>query len=98
MIDVVGIDALEARLLARRGRFEEAERLARKACAAAEKTNFLLTRRLAGLSLVTVLELKGEPEEARRELERLLALFEAKWDVVMAGRLKERLGELLHAS
>ena len=94
VIDVVGLDAVEARLLARRGQLEDAERLARNARAVADTTDFLLAHRYAALSLATVLQLQGRSEEAHKELEQLLELFEAKEDVVMTRRIRAQLEEL----
>jgi class 3 adenylate cyclase/predicted ATPase len=95
LIDSIGVDAVEARLLARRGRLHEAEQLARKACEAAATTDLVGAHRLAVLALVRVLEEKDRLDEARQQLHRLLELFEAKEDVVMAARLRDQINALV---
>ena len=40
------------------------------------------------------MELQGRTEEARKELQQLLELLEAKGDIIMSGRIRARLDEL----
>jgi class 3 adenylate cyclase/tetratricopeptide (TPR) repeat protein len=94
VFDVVGLDAIEARLLARRGRFDDAEQLARRAHVAASSTDLYFARVLAASSLALVLELAGRTAEAQKEFEYALGVAEAKGDTVYASRLRARLDEV----
>jgi len=76
-----------AKVLARRGDADDAERLAREAVAIAEPTQH--SHRAASLSdLAVVLELVGKPDDARDALEQALDLYERKGNVVMAERTR----------
>jgi tetratricopeptide (TPR) repeat protein len=83
---------LRGKLLARRGEFEEGERLAREAVALAEKTDMLNVHADALLDLAYVLALTGK--DGRPELERALALYEQKGNLVMAERTRARISAL----
>ena len=85
---------VKAKTLARRGAHVEAERLAREAVAIAngtDKTDWCAT---AYADLAEVLALAGEGEEAAAALERALALYERKGNLVLAERSRTRLNEL----
>ena len=81
-------------MLARRGRHAEAERLAREAVAMSDGTETLNGQGDANADLAEVLVLAGRAEEAAEALERALALFERKGNVVMAARMRDRLAAL----
>jgi tetratricopeptide (TPR) repeat protein len=83
-----------AKVLARRGELAEAERLAREAVAIGAKTDMLNAQADADADLGEVLVLAGRAEEAAEAFERALSRYEAKENVVMAGRARERLAEL----
>jgi tetratricopeptide (TPR) repeat protein len=83
-----------ARVLAKRGEHEEAERLAREAVAVGETTEDLNSRAESWADLGEVLTLAGRPQEAAEALEQALVRFEAKENLVMAGRVLERLAAL----
>jgi class 3 adenylate cyclase/tetratricopeptide (TPR) repeat protein len=85
-----------ARVLARRGEHDEAERLAREAVDIAETTEDLGSKAESRADLGEVLALAGRPQEAAEALEEALARFEAKENLVMANRMRERL-EVLRA-
>jgi tetratricopeptide (TPR) repeat protein len=85
---------VEAKVLARRGEAEEAERLVCEALAIVAKTQHLDFRAGSLVDLGTVLELVGKPKDARAALERALDLYERKGNVVMAMRTRARLEEL----
>jgi tetratricopeptide (TPR) repeat protein len=85
---------VRAKLLARRGGVEEAERLARQATALAAGTDFLDGRAQAVADLAEVLRLAGRREEAAAEVEKALALYERKGNLVMAERARARLAKL----
>ncbi len=77
------------KLLARRGEFQEGERLAREAVALAEETDMLNAHADALIDLAEVLALAGQ--DARAELGQALALYEGKGNLVMADRTRGKL-------
>jgi tetratricopeptide (TPR) repeat protein len=72
--------------LARRGELEEGERRTREAVALAEETDMLNAHADALIDLAEVLALAGR--DATPELERALALYERKGNLVMAERTR----------
>jgi class 3 adenylate cyclase/tetratricopeptide (TPR) repeat protein len=86
----------DARALAQahRGQDAEAERLAREAVEIGEQTEALNAQAGTYADLGEVLTLAGRREEAAEALEQALARYEAKENVVMTGRTRERLGAL----
>jgi tetratricopeptide (TPR) repeat protein len=80
-----------AKLLARRGEVDEAERLAREAVGLVSQTDFLRQHGDALLDLGEVVALSGEPQEAAAAFRAGLELYERKGDTVMAGRARSRL-------
>jgi class 3 adenylate cyclase/tetratricopeptide (TPR) repeat protein len=89
----VGWRSVRAKLLARRGDLEEAERLARDAAAIAGRTDYLDRRAEAVADLAEVLRLAGRPNESASALEEAIRLYEAKGNVVAAERLSSLLVE-----
>ena len=83
---------VRGKLLARRGELQEGERLAREAVALAAETDMLNANADALLDLAEVLARAGQ--DARPELDRALALYERKGNLVMAERTRSRLAEL----
>lgn len=83
-----------ARVLAGRGEYDEAERLAREAVGVGETTEDLNSKAETWADLGEVLTLAGRPREAAEALEQAIARFEAKENLVMAGRMRERLAAL----
>lgn len=81
-----------AKVLARRGEHEEAERHAREALAIAESTDMLNSQADTYADLAVVLELAGK--DPRFALEEALARYERKENLVMAERTRERLESL----
>jgi tetratricopeptide (TPR) repeat protein len=79
------------KVLARRGELQEGERLAREAVALADESDMLNAHADALLDLAEVLALAGQ--EARAELEKALALYERKGNLVMAERTRSRLAD-----
>ena len=79
--------------LARRGDLEEGEQLAREAVALAEETDMLNAHADALIDLAEVLALAGR--DATPELDRALALYERKGNLVMAERTRPRTVESL---
>ena len=82
---------IEAKLLARRGRHEEAELLARESLVIAQTTDDLNGRGEAHTDVAEVLRLGGKVSEAAAELERALECYAAKGNLVMAEMMRVRL-------
>jgi class 3 adenylate cyclase len=80
---------VQATVLARRGEADRAELLAREAVALASETDMLNLRGEAMLAVVEVRQAAGD--DARREIEEALALFERKGNVVMVERTRSLL-------
>jgi Flp pilus assembly protein TadD len=89
---------VRAKVLARRGQYAEAERLAREAVTAADTTDALVSQGDARRDLAEVLELAGERQGAAAALTKALELYERKGTVVPAQRVRERLAALETAS
>jgi class 3 adenylate cyclase len=83
-----------AKIVARRGRGAEAERLAREAVELAASTDFLTLRGDAFLDLATVLEVGGQAPEAVAALTEGLELYERKGNLVSAERARARLEQV----
>ena len=81
-------------MLARRGDFAEAERLAREAVAIMLPTDFLDTKGHTYVALADVLVAAGRADDAAQALAEAAALFERKGDVVSAARTHDRLAAL----
>jgi class 3 adenylate cyclase/tetratricopeptide (TPR) repeat protein len=80
---------VRARVLARRGRIEEAERLAREAVRMLEGTQALAWHADALRDLAEILRRAERPDQAASVLRRALRLYEQKGDVVAAERARE---------
>ena len=78
----------EAKLLARRGQFDEAEGLAREAVATIDRIDEVNHHAQVRMGLVEVLRLAGKTDEALAVLDEALARYEQKGNVVMAGRAR----------
>jgi polysaccharide biosynthesis protein PslJ len=89
----VALRRARAKLLARRGDFEEAEGLAREARKLAARTDFLDAHARAITDLAEVLHLAGRPKEAAGALEEAIRLHDQKGNVVAAGTLRALLAE-----
>jgi tetratricopeptide (TPR) repeat protein len=87
---VVGIGAY-AKILARHGRREEAETLARGAVELAARTDFLVHHGDAWLDLAEVLQLNEQAQRADNALRAALKLYEQKGDLVSTERAQMRL-------
>jgi class 3 adenylate cyclase/tetratricopeptide (TPR) repeat protein len=91
IVDVVGLDALEAILRARRGELEEAQELARRALARVDETDHVSMRLDTRWSAAKVFELAGRSEEAKALLEESVEIAERYGHLVAAQRARERL-------
>jgi len=85
---------VQAKVLARRGSFGEAERLAREACELADATDMPAPRGGAYEDLAHVLYLAGKPGEAERAIERAVEIYDAKGAVAMSERARRVAAEL----
>lgn len=82
---------VRARLLARAGRLDAAEALAREAVGLIERTDLLTHHGDALLDLADVLELAHRTGDARAAAQQALALYERKGNLVSAERARSRL-------
>ena len=86
-----------AKILARQGRGDEAEALAREAVELAASTDFLTHHGQAFLDLAEVLQLNRLAEEAESALRAGLELYERKGDIVSAERARVRIEQVRSA-
>ena len=91
VIDVIGLDALEAVLRARRGELEEAQELARRALSRVEETDAVGMRLDTRWSAAEVFERAGHGDEAKALLEESVEIAERYGHLVAAQRARERL-------
>ena len=91
MVDIIGLDALEAMLRARRGDLEEAQELATRALARAEETDHIEMWLDARWSATEVFELAGRGDEAKALLQESVEIAERYGHLVAAERARERL-------
>jgi len=89
---------VRAKVLARRGGHEEAERLAREAVAISEATDVLDSQGDVYADLGEVFLLTGKPDEAAAALEQAVERYERKGIVVSRERAQARLAELQDAA
>jgi tetratricopeptide (TPR) repeat protein len=86
--------SVRAKILARRGRIEEAEMLGREALAVMEDTDYLDYRAALRLDLAEILELAGRGEEAVPLLREAVEICEARGNVVRGRQAASRLAQL----
>ena len=86
----VGWRRVRARVLARRGELDEANRLAREAVDMISGTDYLPQQADAQADLSEVLRLSGKPDEAEAAQLEALRLYEQKGNVVAAAALSDR--------
>jgi tetratricopeptide (TPR) repeat protein len=89
----VGWRRVRAKLLARRGEVEEAERLAREAIALATQTDYLDLRAQTSADLAEVLQLTGDPQGSAAACKESIQLYEQKGNIVGAMRVRSYLDE-----
>ena len=85
---------VQARVLAKRGRIEDAERLARSAVSVLDDSDYLNTKGEALLDLAAVLEYGHRRDEAGAALSESLRLFERKGNKVAAAQVRDHLARL----
>ena len=88
---------VQAKLLAQRGDFEDADRLAREAIAMAARSDYLDLHARAIEDLVEVLRLAGRSQAALDELEPAIRLHEQKGNVVAVARTRALRAQLASA-
>jgi class 3 adenylate cyclase/tetratricopeptide (TPR) repeat protein len=86
--------SVEAKLLTREGRIDDAVRLIREAVQLAETTDEFLLRWLLCWDRADVAIAAGDPREARAALEQAVERAERKGAVVLVDRARRRLAEL----
>ena len=91
LINFVLIGFVEGLLLALENRLTEAEAEGRHAVELADRIDFCFGRPLAHSYFAETLALAGKPEEAARHATTALGILEAKGDVMLAARVRERL-------
>jgi class 3 adenylate cyclase/tetratricopeptide (TPR) repeat protein len=90
--------AIRAKVIARKGEFESADKLAREAVAFAAASDFLNDHGDALVDYAEVLGLGGRRAEASTALKSAAALYEQKGNVVSAAKARDLLDELRGAS
>ncbi|HEU5212561.1 MAG TPA: adenylate/guanylate cyclase domain-containing protein [Gaiellaceae bacterium] len=94
IINIVTGRAVRARIAADAGDLATAERLAGEAVAAAERTELPVAQGDAYLALAHVERARGRPDAERAALERGLAVYQAKGDLVKTQRAEQLLAAL----
>ena len=79
---------------ARRGSFEDAERMAREAIAMIDQGDFINDQADARMALAEVLQLAGRVPEAAEAVHQALDRFRAKGNVTQSAIAEARLAEL----
>jgi tetratricopeptide (TPR) repeat protein len=85
---------VKAKLLAARGEYEQAERLAREAVDLFAETDDLLQQSQVQMALAEVLQAAGRSDEAIPVVQSALDVSERKGNVVTARKARARLTEL----
>jgi tetratricopeptide (TPR) repeat protein len=85
---------VRAKVLARRGEDEEAERLAREAVAIGRETDMVNQHADAYVDLGEVLLLGGKTDEAAAALEQAIERYERKGNIVSTRRAQAQLAEM----
>jgi tetratricopeptide (TPR) repeat protein len=89
----IGWRRVRAKALARRGDFEEAERLVREAVAIASQTDFLENQAQATEDLGEVLQLAGRGKESAAAFHEAMRLCDEKGNTVAARRIRRLLAD-----
>ena len=85
---------VRARVLARRGDHDAAAKSIQAAVAVSDATDYVTLREYVAMSRAEVERLAGRPDAERAALEEALRLAVEKEDLLTAGRVRERLGEV----
>jgi class 3 adenylate cyclase/tetratricopeptide (TPR) repeat protein len=84
LANFIWLDWVESRLLAMRGRLDEAEARARHALESSEETDHFLMRARSRLALAEILHRAGQQDQAQSVASEAVAIHEAKEDVTGA--------------
>ena len=95
---LTGWRVIQAKLLARRGEFDGAERLAREAVGLAEGGDGIVNHADVLIGLAHVLRLAGRSGEALAVAREALQLYEQKGNIASAGKTQALLEELRQLS
>ena len=87
---------VRAKVLARRGEFAEAKRLAREAVEIAGETDLILVHAGAVMALAHVLRVEENADEAAAVIRQAIDLYDSKGDTVSAAKAHALLGEFSH--
>ena len=85
---------VRGKVLARRGEYAEAQRLAGEAVTIGDDTELLDEQGATYADLAEVLLLSDKRDEAAAALEQALERYDRKENLVMAGRMRDRLAAL----
>jgi predicted ATPase/class 3 adenylate cyclase len=89
------LGCIQAKILARKGRLDEAEAMAREALEIVERTGESDHKGDAYFDFAEICRLAGKTAEEREALRRAIGWYEAKGNLVMAGRARKLLGEVV---
>jgi tetratricopeptide (TPR) repeat protein len=85
---------VRARVLARRGDFDQADELLREAAALIEPTDYVIVHLAVAFARAEVDRLAGRTEAERKVLETALPIAEKKRNLVAVDRMRARLAEI----
>ena len=91
IVNFIFIDFIESALLAHDGRLVEAEAAGRRAVDLADTTDYVYARPLAHSYFAEALALAGKRDEALEHARVAIEILDAKGNVMLAARLRERL-------
>jgi class 3 adenylate cyclase/tetratricopeptide (TPR) repeat protein len=91
VVNFLLVDALEGTVLAHEGRHEEGEASGRRAVELADTTDYVYARPAAHSYLAETLALGGKTPEAVEHATTAMEILDAKGNVMLAARLRERL-------
>ena len=92
------VRGVQAKVLARRGNLDDAERLAREACEIADTVDMAVSRGEAYEDLGHVLYLAGKTAEAEQAVEQAIEIYDAKGAVGLSDRARRIAAELQGAA
>ena len=91
IVNFIFIDAMEGAVLAHAGKLDDAEAAGRRSVELADTTDFVYARPFAHSYFAETLALNDKQEEAMSHATTAMEILEAKGNVMLAARLRERL-------